>query len=254
MKKKDKKSFLDLSIFSVRITYLSIIIAICTLMAIIKPVTLYVAFIIIILLTATIIYLSIKELKERKDRISEISKSVDTVLKDSLNTVDIPMVMLTTPTQIIWQNKACEHIIPKEFIHDVALKIEKLKKQNDTVVSATDIGNGEYYSAIGNYIHFSKFNCMLISFLNKTKEINLQETLDNSKVSVGIIFIDNYEETMQGLDDIKKAEITSKIATQLNDFVTENKGVLTKIDKDRFVVFIEKQYVNEMEKNTFKIF
>ncbi len=253
MKKKDKKSFLDLSIFSLRITYLSIIIAICTLMAIIKPVTLYVAFIIIILLTATIIYLSIKELRERKDRISEISKSVDTVLKDSLNTVDIPMVMLTTPTQIIWQNKACEHIIPKEFIHDVALKIEKLKKQNDTVVSATDIGNGEYYSAIGNYIHFSKFNCMLISFLNKTKEINLQETLDNSKVSVGIIFIDNYEETMQGLDDIKKAEITSKIATQLNDFVTENKGVLTKIDKDRFVVFIEKQYVNEMEKNTFKI-
>ena len=129
MKKKNKKAFLDFRIFSLRIACLSIVILICTLIAIIKPVTLYVAFIITFLVSAIIIILSIKELRDRKDRINEISKSVDTVLKESLNTVDIPMAMLTTPTQIIWQNKACEHIIPKEFIHDMALKIEKQKNR-----------------------------------------------------------------------------------------------------------------------------
>ncbi len=253
MKKNKKKKLLDFSIFSVKMVCIAIIVIICAFVAIVNPVTLYVDLVVIFILSSISVYLCIKEIKTKKDRINEMSKGVESILKDNLNVIDIPMAMLISPTQIIWQNTKAEHIIPKEFIQDIFLKLEKQRKQNNNMLVATDIGNGEYYSAIGNYIHFSNFNCMLISFINRTKEVKLQEALDDTKVAVGIIFIDNYEETMQGLDDIKKAEITSKIATQINDWVTENKGVLTKIDKDRFVIFVEKKYVNEMEKNTFKI-
>ncbi len=247
-----KSRWLDLSIFSVQITYLAIVIVVAVAVAIIKPITLYIDLIIILVTALFCIYSCIKEIKSRRYRINELSKSVDIVLKDSLNFIDIPMVMLTSPTQIIWQNNKAQHIIPKEFIHDVALKFEK-QKVKDTVIAATDIGNGEFYSAIGNHIRFSNFDCLLISFLNKTDEYILRDTLENSRIAVGIIFIDNYEETMQGLDDIQKAEISSKIAKELRDFVVDNHGVMTKIDKDRFVIFIEKQYIDEMENNSFSI-
>ena len=247
-----KSRWLDLSIFSVQITYLAIVIVVAVAVAIIKPITLYIDLIIILVTALFCIYSCIKEIKSRRYRINELSKSVDIVLKDSLNFIDIPMVMLTSPTQIIWQNNKAQHIIPKEFIHDVALKFEK-QKIKDTVIAATDIGNGEFYSAIGNHIRFSNFDCLLISFLNKTDEYILRDTLENSRIAVGIIFIDNYEETMQGLDDIQKAEISSKIAKELRDFVVDNHGVMTKIDKDRFVIFIEKQYIDEMENNSFSI-
>lgn len=247
-----KSRWLDLSIFSVQITYLAIVIVVAVAVAIIKPITLYIDLIIILVTALFCIYSCIKEIKSRRYRINELSKSVDIVLKDSLNFIDIPMVMLTSPTQIIWQNNKAQHIIPKEFIHDVALKFEK-QKIKDTVIAATDIGNGEFYSAIGNHIRFSNFDCLLISFLNKTDEYILRDTLEDSRIAVGIIFIDNYEETMQGLDDIQKAEISSKIAKELRDFVVDNHGVMTKIDKDRFVIFIEKQYIDEMENNSFSI-
>lgn len=247
-----KSRWLDLSIFSVQITYLAIVIVVAVAVAIIKPITLYIDLIIILVTALFCIYSCVKEIKSRRYRINELSKSVDIVLKDSLNFIDIPMVMLTSPTQIIWQNNKAQHIIPKEFIHDVALKFEK-QKVKDTVIAATDIGNGEFYSAIGNHIRFSNFDCLLISFLNKTDEYILRDTLENSRIAVGIIFIDNYEETMQGLDDIQKAEISSKIAKELRDFVVDNHGVMTKIDKDRFVIFIEKQYIDEMENNSFSI-
>lgn len=253
MKKMKKSKWLDLSIFSVQITYLSIVILVSVVVCIIKPITLYIDLIIILITALFCIYACIKEVKSRKHRINELSKSVDTVLKNSLNTIDIPMVMLTSPTQIIWQNNKAQHIIPKEFIRDIAIKLEKQKVKKDSVISATDIGNGELYSAIGNYIHFTDFECLLISFLNKTEEHILREALDNTRLSVGIIFIDNYEETMQGLDEIQKAEISSKIAKELNTWVVDNHGVMTKMDKDRFVIFVEKQYVDEMEKNSFNI-
>lgn len=248
-----KSKWLDLSIFSVQITYLAIIIVVAVIISVLKPMTIYIDLVIILITALFCIYTCIKEIKSRKYRINELSKSVDIVLKDNLNLIDVPMVMLTSPTQIIWQNTKAKHIIPKEFIHDTALKFEKQKVKNDAVLSATDIGNGEFYSAMGNHIRFADFDCLLLTFMNKTEEYVLRQTLENSRLSVGVIFIDNYEETMQGLDDIQKAEISSKIAKELRDFVVENHGVMTKIDKDRFVIFIEKQYVDEMEKNSFNI-
>lgn len=253
MKKIDKNRWLDLSIFSVQITYLAVISLIAVLVLVINPATIYFDLTVIVITAVFAILLCVKEIKTRKYRINELSKSVDIVLKDNLNAIDIPMVMLSSPTQIIWQNTKAAHIIPKEYIFDTALKFEKQKLKNGMAIPASDIGNGEYYSAIGNYIHFDNFNCLLISFMNKTEEYVLRETLDNSRLSVGVIFIDNYEETMQGLDDIKKAEISSKIVKELSEFVLENHGVITKVDKDRFVIFIEKQYVEKLEKDSFNI-
>lgn len=253
MEKFKKSKWFDFSIFSVKITYLSIITILAVIILIINPSLFYVSLIFIFISTILSIFVCITEVKNRKYRIQELSQSVDIVLKDSLNVIDIPMVMLSSPTQIIWQNSVSKHIFPKEYILDTALMIDKNLKQSECASVTADIGNGEVYCAIGNYIKFSDFNCMLISYINKTEESRLKNTLENTKIAVGIVFIDNYEETMQGLDEIEKSEITSKILKVIREWVNENKGVVNKIDKDRFVIFVEKQYVDQMEKNTFEI-
>ena len=253
MEKFKKSKWLDLSIFSVQITYLSSIIIIAVIVSIIKPITIYIDLGIILLTASFAIYTCIKEVKSRKYRINELSKSVDIVLKESLDFLELPMAMLTSPTQIIWQNNKAKHILPKEFIHDTALKLEKQNIKNDALISASDIGNGEFYSAIGNHIRFDNFDCTLITFLNKTDEYNLKDVIESSRISIGIIFIDNYDETMQGLDEINKAEITSMIEKELRQWVIDNHGVITKIEKDRFVIFVEKQYVEQMERESFSI-
>ncbi|MDD3303504.1 MAG: DHH family phosphoesterase [Clostridia bacterium] len=253
MEKFKKSKWFDFSIFSVRITYLSIITILSLVILVISPSLFYGSLVLIFIATMLSILVCISEIKNRKYRIQELSQSVDIVLKDSLNLIDIPMVMLTSPTEIIWQNTVSKHIFPKEFIVDTALMIDKNLKQSETATVTSDIGNGEVYCAIGNYIKFSSFNCMLISYINKTEENRLKNTLENTKIAVGIVFIDNYEETMQGLDELEKSEITSKILKVIREWVSENNGIVTKIDKDRFVIFVEKQYVDQMEKNTFEI-
>lgn len=253
MNKLNKNKWFDLDIFSVKITYLSIAIIIAVLMSIINPSLLYISLVAITVVIVFILYICIKEIKSRKYRIEELSKSVDIVLKDSLNLINIPMVMIDEKTNILWQNSVSKHILPKEYIIDNAIKLEAKLKQNETATMLADIGNGDVYLAIGNYIKFSNFNCMLISYINKTEEEVLKKTLEDTKVAVGIIVVDNYEETMQGLSDIKKSEISSKIANEIASWVAENKGIITVINKDRYVMFVEKRYIEEMEKNQFEI-
>lgn len=250
LKKIRKK---DLKSFSIHIAILILIIMIAAFISIIKPITLYIDIAIILIVSIACIYVCMNELKNRKHRIEEISQGLDTVLKDSLSLVDIPMVMLIDSTKIIWENKLASHILPKEVIQDTALKLERMKKSFENVNTMVEIGNGDIYSAIGNHIRFANFDCLLLSFINKTHETDLQKKLDNTKVAIGIIFVDNYEETMQGLDEAQKADIASRIEKELRNFASENKGVLTKVDKDKYIFFIERQYINQMEENTFAI-
>lgn len=250
MKKINSNKWLDFKIFSIKIAYLSLIVVFSVVISILIPSTIYVALSLILLIAFFSIYVCVKELKNRKYRIEELTLSVDIVLKDSLNVIDVPMVMINNSNQILWQNKTSKHMLPKEYILDTAFQLNNQKKQK-TIIA--DVGNGEIYCAIGNSIKFANFDCILITYINKTEESKLKDTLENTKVAVGMIFVDNYEETMQGLDEITKAEITSKISKEIRQWVNEKKGVLTKIEKDKYIVFIEKQYIDIMEKSTFEI-
>ena len=253
MKKINKSNWFDFDLFSVKVTYLSIIIIIAVIVSIINPSMLYLSLIAIILITLFTLYICIKEIKNKKYRIEELSKSVDVVLKNSLNLINIPMVMVGEKSNIIWQNNLSKHILPEEYIIDSAISLKNKLKKNEGNSIVSDIGNGEVYLAIANYVKFSNFDCMLISYINKTEEGVLKKTLEDTKTAVGIVVVDNYDETMQGLSDIKKSEISSKVANEIASWASENKGVLTVIDKDRYVIFIEKKYIDEMEKNQFEI-
>jgi c-di-AMP phosphodiesterase-like protein len=194
-----------------------------------------------------------KEIKNRRYRINELSKSVDMVFKDNLNKIDIPMAMFASTAQIVWQNDLSKNILPSEYIFDVSVQLDKKHKSGEELKYISDIGNGKIYIALGNYITFSNFKCLLISFIDKTEETELKKLIENTKVSVGIIFVDNYEETLQGLDEMQKSEITSKLDKILRSWIKENNGIITKLDKDRYVMFIEKQYVDQMEKSKFAV-
>ncbi|MEG2348142.1 MAG: DHH family phosphoesterase [Clostridia bacterium] len=253
MKKMKKSKWFDFNIFSVKIAYLALLILICVTLSIIIPITIYVDLASIFIVSFLCIYMCIKEVKNRKYRIEELTKSVNIMLKDSLEFIDIPMIMIADSTKIIWQNSSSKHIIPKDYIYESAIALENKKKKREAMSVTADIGNGEIYTAVGNYIRFADTNCMLISFINTTEESRLKKILEDTKVAVGIVFIDNYEETMQGLEEIRKSEINSKIDKEIRTWVSENKGTVTKVEKDKYIIFVEKQYVDQMEENTFEI-
>lgn len=253
MKKLKMERKISLNVLTSQLVYLSIIILFAVILSIVKPSSLYMDLLIILLTAVCSIYVCLKEIKNRKYRIDELTTSVDIVLKDNLNKVEIPMAMFANPAQIVWQNNLSKSLLPSEYMYDVAVQLDKKQKSGEELKYESDIGNGKIYNALGSYITFSNFKCLLISFVDRTEENELKKLIDNTKVTVGIIFIDNYEETFQGLDEIQKGEITSKLDKILRSWVKDNHGIITKLDKDRYAIFIEKQYIEQMEKSKFAV-
>ena len=253
MNKKDNKKMNIIRSFSIRITIIAVLIICAAIVSIIAPTTLYIDILAILVMSAIAIIMSVNELKSKKHKITELSRNVDSVFKDTLDLINIPMVIAGEHGKILWKNNTSEYILPNEFIEDIVIKLEALNQKKQVINVTEEIGNGSVYNAIGNVIQFQDFECMLISFIDKTEETSLKEKLEDTRVAIGILFVDNYDETLQGLDEIQKAEVMSALGKEIRSWARENQGVLASLDRDKYAIFIEKKYIEKMESEAFKI-
>lgn len=253
MGKNKEKRFNFLGSFSSRIVIISVLIICALFISIIIPSSLYIDISAVILLCLIAIIMCVKELKDKKYRLSEISKNVDSIFKESLDLIQIPMAIVSMQGNIIWKNNTAEHNLSDEYIEKSALKLESAKKKNQNSSILEDTGNGDIYNVICNQIQFEDFDCMLVSFIDKTYEHSLKQSLEDSRVAIGILFVDNYEETLQGLDEIQKAEVSSVLTKEIRSWARENQGVLARLDKDKYAIFIEKKFIDKMEETSFDI-
>ena len=152
-KNNEKKTGLFKS-FSSRIVFLSLLIICAAFVSIIFPLTLYADIFVIFVLCVIAIVMCIRELKNKKYRLHELSKNVDSIFKDSLDLVDIPMAIVGMQGNIIWKNNSAEHLLPDDYIERTALKLESLKKKNPKSSLLEELGNGDVYNTICNKIKF----------------------------------------------------------------------------------------------------
>lgn len=253
MKENIKRTRIGLNVFTIQIIYLCILIVFATIMSILVPSTLYIDLAVILITAVGSIYVCFKEIQNRKYRVSELSKSINGVLKENLKIIDLPLAMFSTDGEILWKNSKCEYSISDDKLTDSLISIQKKLELKEKMIATLEIGNDITYTVKGNILKFDNCECILLVYIDSSKERELTDILDKTKTSVGIIYIDNFDETMQGLDEIVKSDIVLKLDKLIRSFVKENGGIVTKLDKDRYVMFIEKQYIVLMKENTFEI-
>ena len=217
--KKKSGFFKSLLTKIIIIAFIQIIAAI---VSIVFPLSLFVDIAIIVLLCLFAIGMCIYEFKNKKFRLGELSKNVDSIFKDSLNLVDIPMAIVGTQGNIIWKNSIASELLTDDYIERSALKLEGLKKKNVNSSLNEETQNGDVYNVICNSIRFQDFDCLLVSFVDKTYETSLKQSLEDSRVAIGMLFVDNYEETLQGLDEMQKAEVKSVLTKEIRSWAREN--------------------------------
>ena len=253
MGKDTRKKSDFLTSFAIRIIIIALLIILVAIISVLLPSTIFTDIVVIVVLCVLAIVMCTKEAKDKKYKYKELSKNADNIFKDSLELVDIPMSIVSMQGNVIWKNSTAEHILPNDFIEKTALKLESSKKKNPNSSILEDLGNGEIYNAIGNQIRFDNFDCLLVAFLEKTYESTLKQKLEDTRVAIGILFVDNYDETITGLDELQKAEVASVLTKEIRSWARENQGVLARLDKDKYAIFIEKKYVEKMEESSFDI-
>ena len=73
-------------------------------------------------------------------------------------------------------------------------------------------------------------------------KIALQEN-DDQSLAVGLIYLDNYEEVLDGVEEVRSSLLLALIERKINKYIASIDGIVKKIEKDKFMVILRKKAV-----------
>lgn len=212
--------------------------------------------------------------RKRKSEISEtlqdLTLTVDSAAKTSLINSPFPLIIMETDGNIIWKsskfNSEFMDVDINSYMNDLSIELRsdiesREDKKNRDIVRQITIGN-RIYKIIGRYVDFKnkdrdkkgkKEYMIILHFIDDTENVKLQKEYKDSKSCVGIIMVDNYEETIRALDASEKPIVTAEIDKKMYDWASLTNGVLIKSDRDRYVYLFEQRYLETLKEDKFSI-
>lgn len=216
--------------------------------------------------------------RKRKSEISEtlqdLTLTVDSAAKTSLINSPFPLIIFETDGNIIWRSSKYisefADIDMNSYITDLSsdVKQEIIERQKDEKevnnknIEKTIEIEKRNYKILGRYVNVknrdkdkrkSKEYMIILYFIDDTENVKLQKEYKDSKSCVGLIMVDNYEETIRSLDSAEQPVIMAKIDKEMYDWANKTNGVLIKSDRDRYVYLFEQRYLNDVKEDKFSI-
>ena len=215
-------------------------------------------------------YTNNKKKSEISETLQDLTLTVDTAAKTSLINSPFPLIILQTDGNVIWKsskfNSEFANIDINTYINDLSLDIKsEIENREDT--SNKDIErkieiDKKTYLVKGRYVHFKnkekdkknkKEYMIILYFIDDTENIKLQKEYKDSKTCVGMLVVDNYEETIQRIESEERPQIIAEIDKCIYDWTNSTNGVLIKQDKDRYIYFFEQRYLDIVKEDKFSV-
>ena len=248
--------------------YLVIIFILLVVICVYNPKFIIPAIIIFGLILGYTYFANNKRKSEISQHLQDLTLNVNQAAKNSLIYSPIPLIIVESDGNIVWRstnfvsefaNIDINNYIT-ELLENINLEIKERKDKKDkSIVSNLKIDNKEY-KILGEFVKSGNRErkkqekyMMILYFLDETENIKLQKEYKDSKACVGIIMIDNYEETIQQVEIDERPQLTAEIEKAIYEWANEYDGIIIKSDRDRFVYLFEQRHLDKIKESKFNI-
>ena len=190
---------------------------------------------------------------------------MDSAAKNTLINSPFPLIILETDGNVIWRsskfNKEFANVGINAYIDDIAKEIKiDIENQNMTQIDKQISIEDKIYHIIGNFIKIKQKNTKktskymtILYFVDITEKQEIIKKYEQSKLCVGIIMVDNYEEVIQRVQPEETPQIMAKIEKELYDWANDVQGIMIKKERDTFVFIFEQKFLDKMKEEKFAI-
>ncbi|MBT2692204.1 DHH family phosphoesterase [Bacillus sp. ISL-55] len=206
------------------------------------------------ILTGLLIYLIFqvnhRMRQETEEYISTLSYRVKKVGEEALMEMPIGIMLINDDYYIEWTNPFIaasfnEDSLVGKSLYDVAdAVIPLIKKEVETEIIT---------------LHDRKFRIIhkpderLLYFFDVTEQAEIEKMYHDERTVISIIYLDNYEELTQGMDDQTKSSLNSLVTSILNKWATNNGVFLKRVSSERFIAVFSEHILQLLEKGKFTI-
>ena len=179
------------------------------------------------------------------------------IQKKLLKELDIPYVLLDEDGKVMWTNIAFDKVIGEGSRYNKSITSlfpvitgDKLPREEDTPETEFDIEHeGRDYAIRLKRIPLKE----MAENSDKTAlNIALQE-LDDQSLCVGMIYLDNFDEAMESVEEVKQSLLAALIDRKVNKYISSMDGICRKMEKDKYLVILRKKAIADMQDKHFEL-
>lgn len=93
----------------------------------------------------------------------------------------------------------------------------------------------------------------LIYLQDVTTFADLRDRHEEERLALGIVFLDNFDEASQGMDDQQRTSLIARVATRITDWA-KNYGIyVRRLSSERYLLLLNQKSLRELEQSRFVI-
>lgn len=97
-------------------------------------------------------------------------------------------------------------------------------------------------------------DCLVAFYMfDETENRRLLKENSDQRLVAGLIYIDNYEEALESVEDVKKSLLTALIERKINQFGANIDAVVKKLEKDKYFIAFQYKYLEGLQAGKFEI-
>lgn len=174
-----------------------------------------------------------------------------------LEELSIPYAVLDESSKVIWADEAFIGLVKKDPLSkkitsffpeindkDLSSNVEEL---NIDVVYE----NRNYRAQLKKIKEKGFFEALYLFDETKVKQLIKENT--EQKMMTGLIYIDNYEEALETVEDVRQSLLLALVDRKINKYFHDMDGVVKKLEKDKYFVAIMQKYLPTIQSEKFSI-
>lgn len=195
------------------------------------------------------------------------------VQKQLLNEFAIPYALLDFNAKILWVNEQFAKVTGKSKNYHKSITsifpavTKELLQRSEGACEIALTLNGRSYRCSMKRIYFGQLledsgilsmednneYLTAVYLFDETELKRYTQEKEDQKMVAGLVYIDNYEEALDSIEDVKRSLLVALIDRKVNKYFSEIDALVRKIEKDKYFVVFKYKYLAQMRENRFSL-
>ncbi|QPA24301.1 DHH family phosphoesterase [Mammaliicoccus fleurettii] len=190
-----------------------------------------------------------RRLYRRFDRyLDDLSGKVSLASDRAAKTMPMGLIVLDENDRIEWVNPFMTERFDRNVISDPINEIypnilKQLEKAREI-----EMQDGAYHYRV----KYSEDEGILY-FLDSTEEAEIQQAYDDQHPIIATLFLDNYDELTQNMNDTQRSEINSMVTRVISRWAQEHDVFFKRYSSDQFIAYMNRRILRDIEDTKFDI-
>ena len=193
--------------------------------------------------------------------------------RQMMHSLSIPYVLLDDMGRILWTNKEMENLLAKDNVVGKnitmffpLIEISKAKNAEEMYVCEFNYNDLSYRAEFNRFdiedvykhskvVESLEGNQHLIAayFFDVTETKQLIQDNVNERMVACQINIDNYDEVMENIEEVRRSLLSAMIDRVVTRYFTRIDGVIKKLEKDKYLVIFKYRYLEMLMNERFTL-